>query len=69
MPSDRDEVETLELEARIHGVGVVSTQNVKDGWLISPAPFKPKRFSSGQWLFQERAYAEMLINQRQGNRR
>jgi hypothetical protein len=67
MPSDRDDVEALELEARIYGIGVVSTQHVKDGWLIPPAPFKPKRFSSGQWLFQERAYAEMLLNQRHGN--
>ena len=62
LPTERAELENLELEARIYGIGLVSTQHVADGWLVPPAAFKPKRFSSGQWLFQERAYAVMLAS-------
>jgi hypothetical protein len=54
------ERESLELEARLYGIGVISDQQVADGWLAPPAPFRPRRLSSGQWLFQERAYAAML---------
>jgi hypothetical protein len=64
MPSASSELENLELEARMYGIGVVGTQHVTDGWLIPPAPFKPKRFSSGQWLFHERAHAEIIANLR-----
>jgi hypothetical protein len=53
------ERESLELEARLYGIGVISDQQVADGWLVPPAPFRPRRLSSGQWLFQERAYAAM----------
>jgi hypothetical protein len=62
MPSEHRDLESLQLEARLYGIGVVSTQHVTDGWLVPPAPFKPKRFSSGQWLFHERAHAEMPVN-------
>lgn len=62
MPPERSELENLELEARIYGIGVVSTQQISDGWLVPPAPFQPKRFSSGHWLFNERAYDEMILN-------
>jgi hypothetical protein len=54
------ERENLELEARLYGIGVISDEQVADGWLVPPAPFRPRRLSSGQWLFQERAYAAML---------
>jgi hypothetical protein len=61
MPSERSELENLELEARIYGIGVIATRHVADGWLLPPAPFKPRRFTSGLWLFHERAYAGMLV--------
>jgi hypothetical protein len=54
------ERESLELEARLYGIGVIGEQQLADGWLVPPAPFRPQRLSSGQWLFQERAYAAML---------
>ena len=69
MPSERRELENLKLEARMYGIGVISTQHVADGWLVPPAPFKPRRFSSGQWLFHERAYAEMLLTPGAGGSR
>jgi len=63
LPQEHNEIEELELEAKIFGVGVVSTHPA-EGWLVAPTPFKPKRHSSGQWLFSERAYAELLMKQR-----
>ncbi len=54
---DRD---GLVLEARMFGIGVIIGGQADDGWLVEPAPFRPQRISSGQWLFQERAWAAML---------
>jgi hypothetical protein len=65
LPSD-DERESLELEARLYGIGVVSSREAADGWLVSPAPFRQQRLSSGHWLFQERAYAAMMASGYQG---
>ena len=42
------------------GIGVIIGGQADDGWLVEPAPFRPQRISSGQWLFQERAWAAML---------
>lgn len=58
-PTQRDR-DGLELEARMFGIGVVISGQADDGWLVEPAPFRPQRMSSGQWLFQERAWAAML---------
>ena len=54
--SDRDR-ELLLMESRVFGIGVVVSGQADEGWLVPPAPFQPKRMSSGQWLFHERAYA------------
>jgi hypothetical protein len=66
LPSGADR-ENLELEARLYGIGVTSDRAETEGWLVPPAPFKPQRLSSGQWLFQERAYAAMLADQPSGS--
>jgi hypothetical protein len=55
MPAD--DGDRLLLEAAIFGVGVIIQGQAEGGWLVPPALFRPQRASSGQWLFQERAYA------------
>ena len=47
----------LLVEAGMFGIGVIIQQQAEEGWLVPPAPFRPQRASSGQWLFHERAYA------------
>jgi hypothetical protein len=59
LPSTSEEQEVLALEAHLYGVGVTSTRGIENGWLVPPAAFRPKRYSSGQWLFQERVYSEI----------
>lgn len=59
-PERRGEAEKLALEARLYGIGVVATSAADRGWMVPPAPFRPERFTSGQWLFHERAYAQVL---------
>jgi hypothetical protein len=55
-PADRDR-DLLLMESRMFGIGVIISGQAYEGWLVAPAPFRPKRASSGQWLFHERAYA------------
>lgn len=55
-PSD---VERLEMEARLYGVGVVITEHDEGELLVAPSPFVPQRHTSARWLFQERAYAQL----------
>ncbi len=61
-----NEREELEMEARLYGIGVTSDRAETMGWVVPPAPFRPQRLSSGQWLFQERAYAAMLTAEPEG---
>lgn len=57
MPTaDRDR-DLLLVESRMFGIGVIISGQADEGWLVPPAPFRPRRASSGQWLFHERAYA------------
>jgi hypothetical protein len=60
LPSAQPDRDGLALEARMFGIGVIIGDQASDGWLVAPAPFRPQRISSGQWLFQERAWAAML---------
>jgi hypothetical protein len=55
MPAD--DGDRLLLEAAMFGIGVIIRRQAEEGWLVPPAPFRPQRASSGQWLFHERAYA------------
>lgn len=55
-PAGRDR-DLLRMESRMFGIGVIISGQTDEGWLAVPAPFRPKRASSGQWLFHERAYA------------
>lgn len=55
MPAD--DGDRLLLEAGMFGIGVIIQRQAEEGWLIPPAPFRPRRASSGQWLFHERAFA------------
>ena len=55
MPAD--DGDRLLLEAGMFGIGVIIQRQAEEGWLVPPAPFRPRQASSGQWLFHERAYA------------
>jgi hypothetical protein len=59
-PPVGEEQDHLELEAALYGVGVIAAYGRDEEWVVSPEPFRPRRLSSGHWLFQERVYAELL---------
>jgi hypothetical protein len=60
MPAASRDCERLVVEAAMFGIGIVAAPHAGEGWLVPPASFRPKQASSGQWLFQERAYAALL---------
>lgn len=57
MPSTARDRDLLLVESSVFGIGVVIDGQAEEGWLVPPAPFRPERASSGQWLFHERVYA------------
>ncbi|GAA2641704.1 hypothetical protein [Streptomyces vastus] len=57
-PPDPD-LDLLLLKARFYGVGVATQSPRGLRWFLEPAPYRPQRHSSAQWLFHEQAWRQL----------
>lgn len=48
--------DSLAVEARYYGVGI---STIDERVIVSPAPFRPSRFTGASWLFAEQAYEHL----------